>query len=185
MNTVKKSGSFIKFEKYSLFTEIFVCAAITLASYTFFHDNRVIVYGIENPERINAAIRYIAFAVLVLTWLSVCISCGLRGRFGFAIFTALFWALPPLIFYLLSHVPLDTVANETLILLINIAMFVSEIITFSTSVLSDSAANGFSAGFYTNIIFFFIYIITFFGAYFAGEHLKKRKTNTMNRKGRD
>ncbi len=95
---------FIKARKNTLPEQIWVCIAAALTSTFYFYE-----YQYEAHAPIRAPFLLFMTAVIFVIWIICSFFSGRDGRFGFAIFTFLYWGLP--FVYTLYYAGRDNVRN--------------------------------------------------------------------------
>ncbi|MCI7767167.1 MAG: hypothetical protein MSJ26_04200 [Oscillospiraceae bacterium] len=80
-----------KEKNHSAAEAAFICTALTL-TFTFWRFEGYI------SQRIMSVLNIIAGAMMVCGWLYFSFAQGVKEKSGFAVFTALFWILPTLLF---------------------------------------------------------------------------------------
>lgn len=80
-----------KEKNHSAAEAAFICTALTL-TFTFWRFEGYI------SQRIMSVLNIIAGAMMICGWLYFSFAQGVKGKSGFAVFTALFWILPTLLF---------------------------------------------------------------------------------------
>ena len=80
---------FVKARKSTLPENIWVCVAAALTSTFYFYE-----YQYESFAHIRRPLLLIMTAVIFVIWIVCSLLSGRDGRFGFAVFTFLYWELP-------------------------------------------------------------------------------------------
>lgn len=80
---------FVKARKNTLPENIWVCVAAALTSTFYFYE-----YQYESFAHIRRPLLLIMTAVIFVIWIVCSLFSGRDGRFGFAVFTFLYWELP-------------------------------------------------------------------------------------------
>ena len=83
----------------SVFEDILIGAAMTLAGYFYYYENKKIIYNIENTEYVNYAIKISLGIIVIVLWMFLSFQNGLKKRHSFMACTLCFWIIPQIIKY--------------------------------------------------------------------------------------
>ena len=89
--------------KSSVFEDLMIGIAAILAGYFYYYENRRIVVNIENPERVNYAIKIATGIIIVVVWLYLSFRNGAKKRGSFLIGAIVVWVLPQIVKYFVDH----------------------------------------------------------------------------------
>lgn len=113
VNEEKKSTS-----SRSLCADMFISFMITFAAGVFCFENYM-------PEKFMSIYRSAVLAICIITWLGFSFSSGVRKRWQYEVFAAIFWLVPPLIIYMANDGPEFCRMSITMYLLSEFAVFIS------------------------------------------------------------
>ncbi len=94
----KHSGKHSGSSRYSLCENMFILFMITFAA-------GVLCYEKSMPESFTQLYKTAVFIICLFMWISLSLISGARNKWGFMVFTALFWFLPIIEIYLSNNGP--------------------------------------------------------------------------------
>ena len=97
-----KLTNFIKTKiiyKSSVPEDMLIGFAIVLAGYFYYYENKIIISNINNPQKINYAIKITMGVIIIITWLYLSFQNGVKKRRSFVVCTLAFWLVPQIFKY--------------------------------------------------------------------------------------
>ena len=125
------------FRKTSLISDIIICTAAVIAGYCYYYENRIIIHTIENPEKVNAALKIIICAVIIIVWCVICFQNGVKQRYSFLIFTLCIWVIPQIIKYRIDSLDKESYKNDMVMRSITALKYAAGIFYLSLKALGD------------------------------------------------
>ncbi|MCL2775541.1 MAG: hypothetical protein FWD71_19685 [Oscillospiraceae bacterium] len=147
-------GEFIKkrlLYKSTVFADVLVGAAIILAGYFYYYENKKIVSNIANPWSINSAIKITVAVIIIVIWMWLCFQNGVKKRRSFVIWTLCIWVVPQIVRYMVDALDTGVYSSVLQGSFVSLTRYLANINYLSLKTLGDTISDGTGISYYITL----------------------------------